>query len=122
MKKGSMHLDWMVSMSIFLVFLLMILIYFKPGAEPAYQKDYLLPIVEANFRNSTYYSIERLPITTTITPTQEGIDYIEFEFDKNFPICGVDEDKFKAIDSSFQAVEFDISIDCGRKSYVHIKK
>ena len=38
MKRGAIHLDWMISMSIFLVFLLLILVYFKPGSEPAYQK------------------------------------------------------------------------------------
>ena len=83
-KKGITHLDWMISMAIFLLFLLPIFLFFKPGAEPAYHLDYLTSIIEEKFRDETYYSIERIPISGGGSADIEGIQYIEFEFEGYF--------------------------------------
>ena len=120
MEKGAIHLDWMISMSIFLVFLLLILVYFKPGSEPAYQKSYLIPIIENNFKKEVYYSIERLPISADIDVSNLDYDiqYLEFEFNGNFPICGSIDD-FQVVNASlpFTPLNFYIkSLDCNTKT------
>ncbi len=115
-KKAVAHLDWMISMAIFLMFLLSIFVFFKPGAEPAYHKDYLISILEDKLRDETYYSIERMPISGEVTAVEENIQYARFEFLGNFPICG-DKNKFRVIDTSFNSVQFDIkSINCAGSS------
>src|SRR3989344_9079806 len=104
-KKGIAHLDWMISMALFLLFLLSIFVFFKPGAEPAYHRDYLTSIIEDKIRDATYYSIERIPISGEIFTDIEGIQAVEFEFIDNFPICG-DRNKFRVVDTSFNSKQF----------------
>jgi len=119
MKTGAMHLDWMVSMGIFLLLVLSIFIFFKPGAEPAYSKNYLLPIIENNFKKSVYYSIERIPISAeNINIESEGITFLELDFAGNFPVCNADTIKYNVVDSSsFDDINFKIvDLDCGTKS------
>lgn len=59
MKKGASHVDWAISMGIFLVFLLLTIIFLRPGTEPIYKGDTLLGIVEKGLKDDTYYTIEK---------------------------------------------------------------
>lgn len=106
-------------MGIFLLLVLSIFIFFKPGAEPAYSKDYLLPIIENNLKKSAYYSIERIPISAeNINIESVGIEFLEFNFDGNFPVCDADIKKYNVIDSSsFEDMDFKIvGPDCSTKT------
>lgn len=115
MKKGAVHLDWMISMGIFIMFLLSMLVFFKPGAESAYGRDYLISILEDNFKSSTFYSIERIPININGLDINDAdkIEYVNLKFDGNFPICDENMKTFNVVDELLEDVDFEISdFDC----------
>jgi len=106
LKKGSMHIDWMISMGIFLMIFLAILLFFKPGSETAYQGDYLISLVESRLVKETYYAIERTPIAwDSGLPSKE---FVEFGFNGNFPACDDDENNFGIVKPDFQYIDFKI--------------
>lgn len=49
-KKGDGHVDWIISIGIFLVYLLGMFVLIKPGVMPVYDYDTLLDIVEEHFK------------------------------------------------------------------------
>ncbi len=62
-KKGaSSHVDWAISVGIFVIYILLLFIFLRPGTEPAYSQDKLLDIVESNLDTDGKYSIEMTPL------------------------------------------------------------
>ena len=59
MGKGTSHVDWAVSMGIFLVFIMLTLIFLRPGTEPIYKPDTILKIIEKGLKEDCYYRIEK---------------------------------------------------------------
>lgn len=59
MKKGASHVDWAISMGIFLVFIMLTLTFLRPGTEPIYNGDALLKIVENGLKEESYYTVEK---------------------------------------------------------------
>lgn len=49
MKKGSIHVDWVISMGIFLVYLIALLILIKPSYKPSYEEDVLTTMIKDEF-------------------------------------------------------------------------
>nr|MBA4404853.1 hypothetical protein [Nanoarchaeum sp.] len=62
MKKGFVHIDWVISFGIFIVFLLLIFIWFGPAFEQNYDNDYLKTIAEQGFETETYVNVLEYPI------------------------------------------------------------
>lgn len=62
MKKGQSHVDFAVSVGIFLVYLLLLFIFIKPGYYPEYQGQGLLKIVELNMKSDFYWDISTVPM------------------------------------------------------------
>ena len=50
-KKGLHYVDWVISMGTFIIAIIAILIYLKPGVKPEYNRESLLSIIETNFFN-----------------------------------------------------------------------
>jgi len=66
-EKGSTHVDWAISLGIFLVYVLSMFILIQPGIEPIQRNDQLISIVEDNL-------IEEITAELTKTPVKiEGI-------------------------------------------------
>ncbi len=62
-KKGaSSHVDWAISVGIFVIYILLLFIFLRPGTEPSYSQDKLLGIVESNLAADGKYSIEMTPL------------------------------------------------------------
>lgn len=61
-KKGSEHVDWMVSMGIFLVALITIFLLLKPGLQKERNEDFLLNILEEKFTNDFFWNIKKVPL------------------------------------------------------------
>lgn len=55
MKKGASHVDWAISMGIFLVYTLLMFIFLKPASEPVYSGNTLLKTVEAGLLEDVTY-------------------------------------------------------------------
>lgn len=90
MKKGAGHIDWAISIGIFITYLLLLFVFVRPGQIEEYQGDILLSIVEQNFKNEftgVYWRLLEIPIfvnTTYIIGTQDtlSIDSFPFSADK----------------------------------------
>ncbi len=61
-KKGLHVIDWTISMGIFLVAIVSIFIFLKPGSQPKYEGSTLISIVENNFLKETSWQIKKTPI------------------------------------------------------------
>jgi len=65
-KRGATHVDWVISMSIFLLGVLTLIIFVLPlFNEPLNSEDTLLPIIEEKFVDDTYWIIKRVPLFVT---------------------------------------------------------
>ena len=90
MKKGATHVDWVISMGIFIVFLLIVLIFLKPGVEPIEKEDTLLDILNIGFDNMTKYNIEKTPLII-IPINVENNGLYQIKLIGNFPFIGQDK-------------------------------
>ncbi len=71
-KKGvSGHIDWVIGLGLFIVFLGLMLTFFKPGVEDVFEEDTLLDIVEESFITETNWQIIKQPVFL------ESIEYID---------------------------------------------
>jgi len=61
-KKGLNYVDWVISMGTFIIAVLAILIYLKPGVKSDYNKESLLSIVETNFIQETQWIVRKTPL------------------------------------------------------------
>lgn len=59
MKKGATHVDWAISMGIFLIYVLLMFIFLKPATEPTYNGNTLLETVYTGLENDTTYTVQR---------------------------------------------------------------
>ncbi|MDP4012165.1 MAG: hypothetical protein Q8R00_00980 [Candidatus Nanoarchaeia archaeon] len=62
MKKGAIHVDWAMSMGIFLVAIITFIILLKPGVKEFTDTDTLLSLVEEKFNNETLWSVRAIPL------------------------------------------------------------
>lgn len=89
MKKGASHVDWAISMGLFLVFVMLALIFLRPGTEQIYKGDTLLKIIEDGLEEDGYYSIEKQFLV--IEPTSISSDKYEMRI-RNPTQYGVNPD------------------------------
>lgn len=75
MKKGASHVDWAISMGLFMVFVMLALIFLKPGTEPVYEGDTLLKIVRTQLENSSQYIVEKQLLSISSTTTFKSPPY-----------------------------------------------
>ncbi len=61
-KRGLGYVDWAISMGLFIIVVLAIFIFLKPGAKPVYDNESLLNIVENNFISENKWSIIDVPV------------------------------------------------------------
>lgn len=61
-KKGLSHADWVISMGIFIVAIISLFIFLRPGAQPVYQSDTLLSIVERGLKEDVVWSVKEVPL------------------------------------------------------------
>lgn len=60
-KKGD-HVDWAISMGIFLLYLIGLFILLRPGVTPTYKPEGLLQILETNLMNEITYEVREIPL------------------------------------------------------------
>src|SRR3989344_8323280 len=62
-KRGiAEHVDWVIAVAIFFVYLTIILTFFKPGIKPMINPNTLLNIVEDNFKQDVTWTLVKTPI------------------------------------------------------------
>lgn len=71
-KKGASHIDWAVSMGIFLIYVLSMFMLIQPGIQDFYNDDTLVDIFEEALNNDAYYEITRVPVYLKVLQGQGG--------------------------------------------------
>ncbi len=61
-KRGLTYIDWVISMGTFIIMVLAIFVFFKPGAQPIYDHESLLDIVETHFFQDYKQTIVDIPV------------------------------------------------------------
>jgi len=104
MKKGASHVDWAISMGIFLIYVLLMFVFLKPATEPAYSETSMLDMVYSGLKNDTTATIQKKYLI--ITPQGSEFDESNPE-DKNTyyymrirnPV-GIDVEEWKTLDNA----------------------
>lgn len=60
-KKGD-HVDWAISMGIFLIYLVGLFILLRPGVTPVYKPEGLLQILENKFEEKVMWEVREIPL------------------------------------------------------------
>ena len=66
-KKGIGYVDWIISMSFFLITVLMIFAFLRPGVAPTFESEDLLNIVESKFLENVSWESLSVPSTVTLS-------------------------------------------------------
>ncbi|MAG45570.1 MAG: hypothetical protein CMH63_02240 [Nanoarchaeota archaeon] len=56
-KKGSIHIDWIVSVALFMTFIIIIFGFIKPGYEPVFEGDVLIKLVSDEFNSKAEWEV-----------------------------------------------------------------
>ncbi len=59
-KKGSIHIDWVISMGLFLIYVVVLFILIKPGYYAEHNPESLFNIIETNFAKSININIKEV--------------------------------------------------------------
>ncbi|MFH1332376.1 MAG: hypothetical protein ABIH63_03790 [archaeon] len=100
-KKGAAsHVDWAISIGLFVVYTLLLFIFLRPGIQPVYSQSNLLKIVESGFNSDAKYSIDKIPFFIRPNgnnfPSAPGNYQLAVE-NVDFPFQGYDEENFSLI-------------------------
>lgn len=85
MKKGFGYVDLVISVGIFIIYILSIFIFFKPGIQEEYNPTYLNTIIEQSLKKDLYWQVEKMPIfiNSFLLLGVEGNKKFELEFPFN---------------------------------------
>ena len=108
MGKGASHIDWAISMGIFIIYILSLLIFVQPGLEETSDRTILLTILENGFKSYTYHDLEKTPLFIN-TSSSDGNYKFQIIFNNNFPFTGNEED-FTLTDKDNSQVPFDLAL------------
>ncbi|MBU1246238.1 MAG: hypothetical protein KKH88_03775 [Nanoarchaeota archaeon] len=72
MKRGLTHIDWAMSIGLFIIYLVIVFILFKPGITDEYTPDFLSSIIKQGIEENSSITIERTPIFIEVTSLPVG--------------------------------------------------
>ncbi|MBI4447861.1 hypothetical protein HY643_02680, partial [Candidatus Woesearchaeota archaeon] len=90
-KKGDIHTDWIISMALFIVFIIIIFTLIKPGATKPGEHKALLTIIEQTIlntegdTNSIKYEVLKIPFYASATPLGGPTSGNELKIDVTLP-------------------------------------
>ena len=62
MKRGLTHIDWAISIGLFLIYLIVVIVLFRPGIAEDYTADFLSSIIKQGIEENSSIIIEKMPI------------------------------------------------------------
>lgn len=62
MKKATTNVDWIISLGIFLTYILFLFIFLKPGIKDVYKEESLFNILENNIYSEANYTLDIVPL------------------------------------------------------------
>ena len=60
--KGQIHTEWVISLGIFLLYVLGMIIFIKPGYVAYYNENDLINIIEDGFKDKYYWNVKEVPL------------------------------------------------------------
>ncbi len=112
MKKGAMHLDWVISIAIFLIYILFFFLFISPFYKsPTQEGVIMLDILEDNLREEIYWDITKMPIFIDCDACEGSPDGEDFCL-PSFPFEW-DESDIMIIDNAGSTSGFEINENCG---------
>ena len=107
MAAGASHVDWAISMGLFVVYILSLFIFLRPGIEEISDRTVLLDILEDGFHGYINHKIDKTPIFIN-TSKGSGKYALEIKFKGEIPFNGDDED-FTMVDKDDDNLPFELS-------------
>jgi hypothetical protein len=101
-KKGLAYVDWIISLSLFLVTVLMIFAFLRPGIVPSFESKDLINIVENNFLEENSWEMISIPIAI------QNVENNSYSIDISH--SGLSEWRFIGYNSNQDLNSLDISI------------
>ena len=114
-KKAVSHVDWAISMGIFLVYVLSMFVMIQPGMQPFYKENTMIGIAEEQLQLDIYYNITRIPLYIKVYTdpyTEKGKpDHFQVDFPSDYYILGTDDINitFRPDSSSEEHIDFDLA-------------
>lgn len=108
MKKRGIghHLDWIIGISLFMLYLVFLIVTLKPGIQPLHKGDTLLSIIQDRFITNVTWNVTRIPLSVTSHCGVTSKGFIKIQF----PFSGWINSKTKMVDDSgIPLSQFDIS-------------
>ena len=62
-KKGNVHIDWVVSVAVFLTYLIVLLAFIKPNYKPSFEGDVLVNLARESFHNEVEWNVTKTLIS-----------------------------------------------------------
>jgi hypothetical protein len=89
-KKGASHVDWAISMGLFIIYTLSLFLFLRPGIEDPINQSVLIKIAEKGFYQQTNVTLEQTPILVDYQG-DSGINQLQINFKKG-ELSGEDSD------------------------------
>lgn len=113
-KRGLSYVDWVISVGLFIIFLILIFLVFQPAIITGEDKEYLAIIVKQGLEEDSFVDIEAYPIFIENPSITESVLIEDFPeeilFENTFVIADEGEKLVFRIDSSDIRIE-DLTID-----------
>lgn len=108
--RAASHVDWAISIGIFLLYVLSIFIFIQPGVEPVQRNDLLVDFLETSLKKDAYHTIKETPLFINLTNADTGDYKLFIKFDRNneFPFPGNEVD-FAIINTTNDFLKFSLS-------------
>lgn len=116
MKKGAIHLDWVISIGIFLLYILFFFVFITPFYKPDTQEGVImLDILENNIRKDVFWNVTRMPVFIIDCHECIGSPGGEDFCLSFFPFANWDQNEITFTDDFNNPIntKFEISDNCG---------
>ncbi len=84
-KRGAIHIDWVISMGIFIIYIIVLLILIKPSYKPEFEGDVLTTMVKNEFLRQNNETAGFVVFTAETCNLEEGGVNVLSELRKKLP-------------------------------------
>src|SRR3989338_1562014 len=59
-KKGNVHIDWVISIAVFLTYIIVLLAFIKPSYKPCFEGDVLVNLAKKSFHDEAEWEVKKI--------------------------------------------------------------
>lgn len=98
-KRGDTNIDWVMSIGIFIIYILLLLVWIKPGYKPVFEQDTLISIVKNNIEKDFSWEVRK----TLLKLKCNQLGTFDFGLDSYIPVSAGNFD-VRRVDTNERAV------------------